>query len=183
MKIGKGNFSAVFKGLCFSVVVLALAGISVRAYSDETPGGAAKTLPIKLTPSALVAITGEGTIVNFASSSSAPRRAILTEPVNKKRLYIAASNETDWGTKKAYLTLGEQEDATRIDNNGGLINGDASLNDGRTGIYDVLGRQVAVLGENDLHFHSPVGATPWILMLLLAGGYILPKRKRLSEQK
>lgn len=75
MKIGKGNFSAVFKGLCFSVVVLALAGISVRAYSDETPGGAAKTLPIKLTPSALVAITGEGTIVNFASSSSAPRRA------------------------------------------------------------------------------------------------------------
>lgn len=112
-----------------------------------------------------------------------PHRAILTEPVNKKRLYIAASNETDWGTKKAYLTLGEQEDATRIDNNGGLINGDASLNDGRTGIYDVLGRQVAVLGENDLHFHSPVGATPWNLMLLLAGGYILPKRKRLSEQK
>ena len=44
MKIGKGNFSAVFKGLCFSVVILLLAGISVRAYSDETPGGAAKAL-------------------------------------------------------------------------------------------------------------------------------------------
>ena len=42
MKIGKGNFTTVFKGLCFSVVVLALAGISVRAYSDETPGGGAK---------------------------------------------------------------------------------------------------------------------------------------------
>ncbi len=244
---------------------------------------AAKTLPIKLTPSALVAITGEGTIVHSSDIRPLPRRAILTEPVNKKRLYIAASNETDWGTKKAYLTLGEQEDATRgyrfgedalsiasglnyysdesfstplslytiadnealmqdirdtlnrvpvvfatlddhysfaeytflsfamegnwekpvylfdaltgdsirimdgmqiavetpisnqlryfingggirhteqttdgegiatgIDNNGGLINGDASLNDGRTRIYDVLGRQVAVLGENDL---------------------------------
>lgn len=37
------------------------------------------------------------------------------------------------------------------------------------------------IGEYD--FHSPVGATPWILMLLLAGGYILLKRKRLSEQK
>ena len=244
---------------------------------------AAKTLPIKLTPSALVAITGEGTIVHSSDIRPLPRRAIHIGTTNKKRLYIAASNETDWGTKKAYLTLGEQEDATRgyrfgedalsiasglnyysdesfstplslytiadnealmqdirdtlnrvpvvfatldnhfsfdeytflsfamegnwenpvylfdaltgdsirimdgmqiavetpisnqlryfingggirsteqttggeeiatgIDNNGGLINGDASLNDGRTRIYDVLGRQVAVLGENDL---------------------------------
>ena len=75
---------------------------------------AAKTLPIKLTPSALVAITGEGTIVNLASSSSAPRRAMhAAETANQKRLYIAASNETDMGVKKAYLTLGEQTDAIR----------------------------------------------------------------------
>ena len=244
---------------------------------------AAKTLPIKLTPSALVAITGEGTIVHSSDIRPMPRRAIHIGTTNEKRLYIAASNETDRGVKKAYLTLGEQEDATRgyrfgedalsiasglnyysnqsfstplslytiadnealmqdirdtlnsvpvvfatldnhyafdeytfltfalqgywekpiflydaltgdsirimdgmqiavetpisnqlryfinggeprqagqntggesiatgIDNNGGLINGDASLNDGRTRIYDVLGRQVAVLGENDL---------------------------------
>ena len=42
MKIGKGNFTTVFKGLCFSVVIFMLAGISVRAYSDDTPGGGAK---------------------------------------------------------------------------------------------------------------------------------------------
>ncbi len=244
---------------------------------------AAKTLPIKLTPSALVAITGEGTIVHSSDIRPLPRRAIHIGTTNEKRLYIAASNETDWGVKKAYLTLGEQDNANRgyrfgedalsitsglnyysnqsfstplslytiadnealmqdirdtlnrvpvvfatldnhfsfdeytfltfalqgywdkpiylydaltgdsirimdgmqiavetpvsnqlryfingggirsteqttggeeiatgIDNNGGLINGDASLNDGRTRIYDVLGRQVAVLGENDL---------------------------------
>ncbi len=244
---------------------------------------AAKTLPIKLTPSALVAITGEGTIVHSSDIRPMPRRAIHIGTTNEKRLYIAASNETDRGVKKAYLTLGEQDNANRgyrfgedalsiasglnyysnqsfstplslytiadnealmqdirdtlnsvpvvfatldnhfsfdqytfltfalegkwdkpvflydaltgdsirimdgmqiavetpisnqlryfinggephhagqnsstegvatgIDNNGGLINGDASLNDGRTRIYDVLGRQVAVLGENDL---------------------------------
>lgn len=74
---------------------------------------AAKTLPIKLTPSALVAITGEGTIVHSSDIRPMPRRAIHIGTTNEKRLYIAASNETDWGTKKAYLTLGEQEDATR----------------------------------------------------------------------
>jgi len=74
---------------------------------------AAKTLPIKLTPSALVAITGEGTIVHSSDIRPLPRRAINIGTTNEKRLYIAASNETDWGTKKAYLTLGEQEDATR----------------------------------------------------------------------
>ena len=30
---------------------------------------------------------------------------------------------------------------------------------------------------------SPVGPTPWILMILLAGGYILLKRRRLSVSK
>jgi hypothetical protein len=40
--------------------------------------------------------------------------------------------------------------ATGVEHNGGLINGDASLNDGRTIIYDLLGRRVMVLGEHDL---------------------------------
>lgn len=104
--------------------------------------------------------------------------AVETPISNQLRYFINGG-----GIRSTEQTTGGEEIATGIDNNGGLINGDASLNDGRTGIYDVLGRQVAVLGENDLHFHSPVGATPWNLMLLLAGGYILPKRKRLSEQK
>ena len=43
-----------------------------------------------------------------------PRRAMhAAETANQKRLYIAASNETDMGVKKAYLTLGEQTDAIR----------------------------------------------------------------------
>ena len=32
-------------------------------------------------------------------------------------------------------------------------------------------------------YHSPVGTTPWLMMLLLAGAYILLKRRRLPEQK
>lgn len=74
---------------------------------------AAKTLPIKLTPSALVAITGEGTIVHSSDIRPMPRRAIHIGTTNEKRLYIAASNETDRGVKKAYLTLGEQDNANR----------------------------------------------------------------------
>ena len=74
---------------------------------------ATKTLPIKLTPSALVAITGEGTIVHSSDIRPMPRRAIHIGTTNEKRLYIAASNETDRGVKKAYLTLGEQDNANR----------------------------------------------------------------------
>ena len=78
---------------------------------------AAKTLSIKLTPSALVAYTGAGHLVNSETpdvASPMPRRAMhAAETVNQKRLYIAASNETDMGVKKAYLTLGEQTDAIR----------------------------------------------------------------------
>ena len=74
----------------------------------------AQTLPIKLTPSALVAIAGDGKIINSGDiMTPMPRRALNSETIGTKRLYIAAANETDWGVKKAYLTLGEQEDAQR----------------------------------------------------------------------
>ena len=74
----------------------------------------ARTLPIKLTPSALVAIAGDGKIINSGDiMTPMPRRALNSETIGTKRLYIAAANETDWGVKKAYLTLGEQEDAQR----------------------------------------------------------------------
>ncbi len=74
---------------------------------------AAKQLSIKLKPSALVAITGDGRLVSVEEPAKPmPRRAPLAATaINKKRLYIAAANETDWGVKKAYLTLGEQEGA------------------------------------------------------------------------
>lgn len=75
---------------------------------------AAKSLPIKLTPSALVAITGDGHLVSGDEvAKPMPRRAHNDEEaINPRRLYIAAANETDWGIKKAYLTLGVQENAT-----------------------------------------------------------------------
>ena len=51
------------------------------------------------------------TVLLFPPLEGEPEGVLLT--TNEKRLYIAASNETDWGIKKAYLTLGKQEDATR----------------------------------------------------------------------
>ena len=89
---------------------------------------AQKELTIKLKPSALVAITGDGAVVNNADiASPAPRkiartRSIYEEP-EKKWLYISASNETDWGIRKSYLTLGEQPAASR-----GYVFGEDALN-------------------------------------------------------
>ena len=78
------------------------------------------SLPITLKPSALVAITGDGLIVNspeIVTPSSAPKRIARTKSVyeepEKRWLYVTASNETDDGLKKAYLTLGEQSGANR----------------------------------------------------------------------
>ena len=59
--------------------------------------------------------------------------------------------------------------------------GGACYNPARDGATIKRGRPGGAIGEYD--FHSPVGATPWLLMLLLAGGYILLKRKRLSASK
>jgi len=76
------------------------------------------SLTIQLKPSALVAITGEGIIVNSSDiAAGAPRKVAKTKTIYEepetKWLYITASNETDWGVKKAYLTLGEQTGAAR----------------------------------------------------------------------
>lgn len=78
---------------------------------------AGKSLNIKLRPEALVALTGDGVVVSREDiKEPAPRRrakAEQTAEAIQKRLYIAAANETDEGPKKAYLTLGEQDDAIR----------------------------------------------------------------------
>lgn len=89
---------------------------------------ARQELTITLKPSALVAITGEGSVVNNADiASPAPRKIARTRTVyeepDKKWLYITASNETDWGIRKSYLTLGEQRGASR-----GYIFGEDALN-------------------------------------------------------
>lgn len=89
---------------------------------------ARQELTITLKPSALVAITGEGSVVNNADiASPAPRKIARTRTVyeepDKKWLYITASNETDWGIRKSYLTLGEQRGASR-----GYVFGEDALN-------------------------------------------------------
>ena len=91
----------------------------MRAKEERT------SLTVKLKPSALVAVTGDGTIVSQEEIvTPAPQRRLKKEAeVNKKRLYITASNETDWGVKKTYMTLGEQADASR-----GYVFGEDALN-------------------------------------------------------
>lgn len=73
-------------------------------------------LTIRLKPDALVAITGEGITVNNIPAGAPKRKArtksVYEEP-EKRWLYVTASNETDYGKKKAYLTLGERTGASR----------------------------------------------------------------------
>ena len=90
---------------------------------------ASRTLPIVLKPSALVALTGNGIVVSHSEVATpetpAPRRRIAEAQLptyDSKRLYIVASNETDEGVKKAYLTIGEQADASR-----GFVKGEDAL--------------------------------------------------------
>ena len=83
------------------------------------------SLTVKLKPSALVAVTGDGTIVSHEEivGPAPQRRMANATEMNKKRLYITASNETDWGIQKSYLILGEQADASR-----GYVYGEDALN-------------------------------------------------------
>ena len=89
------------------------------------------SLTIKLKPSHLVAITGDGIVVSnpdiASGASGAPKRIARTKTVyeepEKRWLYITASNETDWGVRKSYLTLGEQTGANR-----GYVFGEDALN-------------------------------------------------------
>ena len=73
------------------------------------------TLNIKLKPSALVALSAGGELVHNvepgAKKKEAPR-AIAADNY-ERRLYIAASNETNKGLYKAYAMLGESNLATR----------------------------------------------------------------------
>ena len=70
-------------------------------------------------------------------------RIAVRTPLNDQIRYYINAHRAPKATEDTNI-------ATGIDNNGGLINGDASLNDGRTIIYDLLGRRVMMLGENDL---------------------------------
>lgn len=71
------------------------------------------------------------------------RISVAAPQTDEIRYYINRGNHAPAATEDTNI-------ATGVDNNGGLINGDASLNDGRTIIYDLLGRRVMMLGENDL---------------------------------
>ena len=73
------------------------------------------TLDVLLKPSAMVALTGAGTPVHETADAPLRRLAndLSTTPDHQARLYVAASNETNQGLFKAYLTVGEETGATR----------------------------------------------------------------------
>ncbi len=73
------------------------------------------TLDVLLKPSAMVALTGAGTPVHETADAPLRRFAndLSTTPDHQARLYVAASNETNQGLFKAYLTVGEETGATR----------------------------------------------------------------------
>ena len=73
------------------------------------------TLDVLLKPSAMVALTGAGTPVHETADAPLRRLAndLSTTPDHQARLYVAASNETNQGLFKAYLTVGEETGAAR----------------------------------------------------------------------
>lgn len=79
----------------------------------------ANDLSIRLTPRAMVALTGDGTIVNDPMAASAPvRRATAATDDDSRYLYIAAATATidEWGgesVSRSYITLGESTEAHR----------------------------------------------------------------------
>ena len=81
------------------------------------------TLDVLLKPGAMVAMTGSGTPVHEAANAPMRRaKSRETETAKEKYLYIAASNETNQGLYKSYLTLGESDDAHR-----GFVPGEDAL--------------------------------------------------------
>ena len=81
------------------------------------------TLDVVLKPRAMAALTGSGSSVHDVHG--APKRRNIaageSEPENRY-LYIAASNETNQGLFKSYLTIGEAADAQR-----GFVAGEDAL--------------------------------------------------------
>ena len=73
------------------------------------------TLDVLLKPEAMVALTGSGTPVH--ETASAPQRRLANNQSSslnqQSRLYIAASNETNQGLFKSYITIGEESGAER----------------------------------------------------------------------
>ncbi len=74
----------------------------------------ATELDIVLKPGAMVAMTGSGTPVHEAAGAPQRRMPAADEQTAaERRLYISASNETNQGLYRAYLTIGEASDAER----------------------------------------------------------------------
>ena len=125
----------------------------------------ATSLTVKLKPGALVAITGEGTIVSHFDDdpSPAPRRIRShAQPEQKNLLYIAAvaeaTDEWDWTTTtKAYLTLGESTAAHRGFRKGedalSIVSGLNYYNDGSfstpLSMYTIADNQALMLDIRD----------------------------------
>lgn len=111
------------------------------------------------------AYLSEGRVANLGASSMRPSGA------------IAYSSGVSMGGSMAAISASNFES---LNSEGG-----ACYNPARDGsAIHRVGRPGSGSGGTGVSDpQSPVGPTPWILMLLLAGGYILLKRKRLSVPK
>ena len=180
MKIGKGNFTAVFKGLCFAVVIFVIAGISVRAYSDETPGSGAKV------PAAAGGYVDDPTanvptnaFVTFSTLYNGHRYYLGVDTVLAKSgkdtvMYYESPNyATMWIAGPMWSPTGKvlpTKDYTRTIKSVWLAERESRLRPGDA------------IGEYD--FHSPVGDTPWIIIALFGILYLIRSKKtQKSEEK
>lgn len=126
------------------------------------------TLNIKLKPSALVALSAGGELVHNvtpgAKKSQVVRKTAAEEPVQNKLLYIAASNETNKGLYKAYITLGESnvaargfrkgEDAISLSSGGTYYNSTAFSTP--LSMYTIADNQPLMLDMRDSIFSVPL---------------------------
>lgn len=126
------------------------------------------TLNIKLKPSALVALSAGGELVHNvtpgAKKLQVVRKTTAEEPVQNKLLYIAASNETNKGLYKAYITLGESnvaargfrkgEDAISLSSGGTYYNSTAFSTP--LSMYTIADNQPLMLDMRDSIFSVPL---------------------------
>ena len=119
------------EGYKFTVYELVTNGTTYRTHTVTAPGQyfiapmraiglvsrtPATELTVTLKPTAMVALLGDGEIVQNIHADPEPAPARMrsnTVPAEEAWLYVSAANETDDGLYKAYLSLGQCATASR----------------------------------------------------------------------
>jgi len=111
---GKYYFTTYVVGASSSYIAGSITGPGQYYIAPQRAVGlvakeACKELTIRLKPHAMVAMTGDKSVVDRMPRRRMPKAG---EPEGRY-LYISAANETDNGECKSFITLGEQADALR----------------------------------------------------------------------